>query len=882
MAWRQSPDDTHKEELLYRVSDYGFYSHSHLVQDVVETPSNYVSAPLPAHEDSTQLLADGLRLQKGTDIQGTESISSGEDRPVQDSGLGFLEYISNSSDGEKPIQPFEECSDHSTTPPEEESDIGSWEDPIDALLLDGGHPSAITNESETNENTENLFEEEEDRSEGENPWDEAVDQSEPETMAYSDEQAATKNDNPTVSSVHHQDPGIIKELPDLISWSTPDLSGPPAENRQKNNGTELEGAFRQERQDKGPAPDDVSGPSIITEGISSTTTAPQDDISASFLSPENLDGKESINEDPSAGVEDVAREGGQGPRPNKTTSDPIAKKKSQKQVRVSEKLEYVETGTEDLKPNARVGASSMIVDPPRSSIPSETANASRMVFDPPQSSDPYQAEVPRIIIDPPRPSKYNERAEASAPRMADPPRPHKPKAEAEALRIIKEPRYKAQPSPARLSKENVGRMEKKRSSPIEPRKRDTLMPVDVNKLMQNTWGMAEMASSAPTSVMSGDTKSKISRFFFMIPNDSQVESALSGYCKKGSAAAVKTILHRVVSKDKPLKHRQYFIPLLHATRGATSRHNKCVRELLAAGVNPNRSSKRTGQTPLHIAVQHPNFKGYANLIWLLLANTNKADPNIKDWDGETPLTRLFIGTNTTPLEPHKRGALIMLLKEGANADFTLPGTGNTPLHLAVRRQDKVAVAMLLHMGSGVNVKNTSGTTPLQMTAIQFRRELGADQAEVLDHLLQYGAHVDERAGVMGRTALHLAVIAGCAQAVTRLLEAGANPRLRDTEEQDAMTLAIKHVEKLTAGAEEEKLADHVEIMVGLYNAAKLKWVLKEGTCAIETACRSKHGTLLKSLLQRGLDPKFEFRGATISEFARLKGSKTARDLLVNV
>ncbi|KAI0445151.1 hypothetical protein F4803DRAFT_205021 [Xylaria telfairii] len=429
-------------------------------------------------------------------------------------------------------------------------------------------------------------------------------------------------------------------------------------------------------------------------------------------------------------------------------------------------------------------------------------------------------------------------------------------------KIVIEPVYNAKREEPLSFKGSLPSINKSKRLPIIPRKRDTLLPVDVGKLMDNTW---EMASSAPTSIMSEESKSKISRFFFMIPNDEEVEKLLSFYCQKGSASAVRTILQKA-SKAKSPKKRRYFIPLLHAVRGASSRHNKCVRELLAAGVDPNLQTRRTGQTPLHIAVMHSNFKGYTNLIWLLLSSN--ANPNIRDRSDEYPLAKLFIGADTGPLEPYKRGALTLLLKERALPNFTISGTGNTPLHLAVRRQDKISVAMLLHKGAQVDAKTTGGTTPLILTANQFRGDLSADHAEVLEHLLQSGASVNERAGVQGRTALHCAIIAGCAQAVVRLLEAGADVHLQDYDGCDAMWLAIKSAAKLTAKAEKRKLEDHVEIMLSLEKAARYKWKLKKGECAIETACKSKDKDMLRQLLKMGLHPDTKVRHGTVSDFAK--------------
>ncbi|KAK0665956.1 ankyrin repeat-containing domain protein [Cercophora samala] len=412
--------------------------------------------------------------------------------------------------------------------------------------------------------------------------------------------------------------------------------------------------------------------------------------------------------------------------------------------------------------------------------------------------------------------------------------------------------------------------------------------------MDNTW---DMASSAPTSVMSERTKSRIKSFLFLIPSTKQIEDVLSFHCQKGSASAVKAILSQVKSTNKPLKHRQFFHPLIHAIKGGTSRHNKCVRELLAAGVNPNHRSKKSGLTPLQIALDRPNFKGYANLIWLLLTSEpQKLDPNGTDQQGEVPLFKLFLGADEEPLEAHKRGALIMLLKAGGDPNRQQPGTGNSLLHLAVRRKDPVVTAILLHVGVDVNALNLSGISPLQITAAQFHRRQGGE--EVLDHLLKNGAKVDQPAGALQRTALHWAVIAGNTTAIRRLLDGGANVTIKDKEQMDAIALAVKHTNKVfvsraVPGAGDHRLGqavrevetgDHIQIMQGLMSKAPdeyhIKVFLQEGTCAIETAARDISGGLLKRLLGMGLDPELPYKdGRTVREFILAVGPEPVKRVM---
>lgn len=791
-------ETVYAEQRLYNTYEHEFYHSPHFIQSFAEQYRGNNLQPSFLPVEPVELLGDTSWTTEGLDGPQVESKPRFKERDLRDSGFGFLEYMSNSSDDNKLIDPFEEISDRSS--------VEYSEGPHDQVLFDTfgilfPEDEALNADQkkvrEPRESSELLFAQEEDRSESDVPWDEASDRSASEDKIMIGEDAIMvekplegitgAEETGTTRRLSKPYPGLVYTLPSAES-NLSSLQG-DSETFETEMSSE---ALLQNVEVSLPIIEKQTGEQNSTEG----ETPPNIDV---------------IPYKPN-----LPREGAVNPNIQK-------KKKKQKKARISEQAEYID----DSRGRTEI-------------------------------HDPTTA-VPDIVIHPPE----NHKPEGSKPKGP------------------------------KLSKENVKSLDGKRKTPITPQKRDALVPVDVRRLMDNTW---EMASSAPTSTISEDTKSRLTKFFFMIPTDAQIENVLIDCCRKGSAGAVKAILQRTAVGTKPLKRRQYFLPLLYAVQGASARHNKCVRELLAARVDPNHKSKKTGLTPLHIAVGHPNFKGYTNLIWLLLSGRTRADPNARDRDGGPPLTRLFAGAGTAPLEPHKRGALIMLLKEGAAPGATLPGTGSTPLHLAVRLRDRVAVAALLHVGADANARDTGGTTPLQVTANQFRAgPLGADHAEVLDHLLQAGARADERAGALRRTALHWAAAAGCAQAVTRLLEAHADPTLRDGEEHDAMALAICHAEKLTATAataaadrdgdtrRAEKLADHVEIMLGLERAANRRWRLREAQCAVETACRMTaadgRSELLEDLLRSGLSPNAKFRGETVLEFAMRQGTDGARRIL---
>ncbi|KAL1853276.1 hypothetical protein Daus18300_011844 [Diaporthe australafricana] len=413
------------------------------------------------------------------------------------------------------------------------------------------------------------------------------------------------------------------------------------------------------------------------------------------------------------------------------------------------------------------------------------------------------------------------------------------------------------------------------SSSRNPRQRTALPTINAKSLMKTAWESA--SASAPTSVMSDATKARLSRVLVPYNQYDRMQNLLKDYCKQGKASAVKFLLQKGCNPGTRKTPRRG--PLLAAIQGASGRHNKCVRELIKHDVDVNIKSKKSGKSALHLAVENDPFQGYVKLVWLLV--NAGAETNMPDENGDFPLTKVFFGAGSLPLEKNRLEALAVLLRGGAEPNLHASGTGNTPLHLAVRRQDKWAVAMLLHKGADVNAKNSSGATPLQMTANQFRGDLGHDHAQVLDLLLQAKARIDERAGALSRTALHLAIISGTAHAVKLLLDYGADPLLADKNGNTAIMLAIKGAAKMTT--DPEKIEDHVEVMDRLVKRLGPSWThasSPKGVCAVETACSGYNMDLLKALLVEGnLDPRSKFREGTVVEFARATGTPRVKEVI---
>ena len=258
----------------------------------------------------------------------------------------------------------------------------------------------------------------------------------------------------------------------------------------------------------------------------------------------------------------------------------------------------------------------------------------------------------------------------------------------------------------------------------------------------------------------------------------------------------------------------------------------------------------SGKTPLHYAIEHREFKGYRNLIFILL--NGGADPNIKDYSGDVPLLKILYG-GYEPLEKHRREALALLLEQTKNrtdVDVMPPGTLNRPLHLAVRRQDPYAIGMLLEKGAKVNEPNGAGVTPLALAVGSWGTAKSAYRMEVLEQLLCHGAVVDERIGTPESTALHLAVIYGQVELAELLLQYNADPNAEDKEGETAFTMAVYLLKDRRISR-----STHATLLRLLFRHTHEAILEVEGTCALVSAVKNSDLQAAAILLRRGANAR---------------------------
>ncbi len=144
----------------------------------------------------------------------------------------------------------------------------------------------------------------------------------------------------------------------------------------------------------------------------------------------------------------------------------------------------------------------------------------------------------------------------------------------------------------------------------------------------------------------------------------------------------------------------------------------------------------SGLTPLHVAAQ----KG--SLVMSRILVQHGADLGALDPQGHTPLVKALIARNTlladylvkegakldanavlhetARLGSADRDVIDFLVKQGAGIDHQ-DEQGDTPLHTAIRHDQRVVVKYLLNRGARLDLANREGQTPLGL-ALALKRD----------------------------------------------------------------------------------------------------------------------------------------------------------------
>jgi ankyrin repeat protein len=200
-------------------------------------------------------------------------------------------------------------------------------------------------------------------------------------------------------------------------------------------------------------------------------------------------------------------------------------------------------------------------------------------------------------------------------------------------------------------------------------------------------------------------------------------------------------------------------PLSHAAR---SGHLEMVDLLLARGA-PIDARNLAGATALYFAAERSHVAVAQRLV------ERGADIKLTGRSGVSPVAAAAYAGSDAIVET--------LLAHGA--DEGVPDdTGKSPIVYAAARARLDIVKRLLLRNIDINARYPNDLTLLMWAAGPDEKVPETEAVKVVRHLLDSGAHIDDR-DARGRTALMIAAEGGRAEIAGLLLARGANPSLKD-------------------------------------------------------------------------------------------------------
>ncbi|MBY0352911.1 ankyrin repeat domain-containing protein [Candidatus Babeliales bacterium] len=305
------------------------------------------------------------------------------------------------------------------------------------------------------------------------------------------------------------------------------------------------------------------------------------------------------------------------------------------------------------------------------------------------------------------------------------------------------------------------------------------------------------------------------------------KNTLHWAAEKGHTECVKLLL---ATKKKGVLKKRYTKPRANVNAASLNagltalalavigNHLPCAEVLIEHGADVN-CQNTMGLTALHIAANN----GWYDCLKLLL--DNQANVATAPTEGEyINITALHLAAQnghlacielllnrgahvSTPgafptqrtcvhlaAEGGRTTCLALLLQNGGLAlidaqdaetfegDTRINVGGSTALHLAIQCNAPACAQLLLHHGANQNIPDSDGFTPLQWAIVDNVQELY--QLLLEDPKLTINAQ-----NKYGETALHHAVEANNVTATTMLLERGANPTIKNNNNQTPAILA---------------------------------------------------------------------------------------------
>ncbi|XP_023313907.1 alpha-latrotoxin-Lh1a-like isoform X2 [Trichogramma pretiosum] len=255
--------------------------------------------------------------------------------------------------------------------------------------------------------------------------------------------------------------------------------------------------------------------------------------------------------------------------------------------------------------------------------------------------------------------------------------------------------------------------------------------------------------------------------------------------------------------------------------GVTHFHIACeygcdevVKKFLEFGQDPNCLTQESSSIdpPLHLALKQEHQE-----IFKLLLRSG-ADPNLTNKDGSTPLHFICKGHEMRYRDDVFAEILFEIDEDDKYRRHPVQvdardKLGQTPLHVALFRNSRDLIELLLNNGANPNLANSEGLTPLHIIC---QHEYNCDLAKMLFDISEKKhqlVHVDAR-DKFGRTPLHLSVVNLYPDFVEIFLDHGADaPSFTfPTKDQFAESLSLQsclHTSKLDLVFRTLAIIDHL-------------------------------------------------------------------------
>ena len=239
-------------------------------------------------------------------------------------------------------------------------------------------------------------------------------------------------------------------------------------------------------------------------------------------------------------------------------------------------------------------------------------------------------------------------------------------------------------------------------------------------------------------------------------------------------------------QDLILKGYKFDEPSFHqAIKDADLR---AVNAFLIAGINPNAKNPAGVETALTAAISTGSEGNKFNAALIRALLDNKADPNLPNKNGDTPLTFALLKNNDA-------AANVLL---DANADVNAPGRdGQTPFYIAVNGEHKDLIKKILDRNPDVNAVTAKGETAI--IAAAANGDLPTTQ-----EITKRGANVNQQSQ-SGGTPLMYAAGFGNLEVTRELLKAGAKPEIKNKKGRTALDIAkINNHPEIVQALQEKK------------------------------------------------------------------------------